>query len=299
MSWIKIRTNLLTDPRVVGMARALGVTRQHVTGCLLAVWTLADAHAVSRSCHAESVTDSATEGFLARYTAQDIDEAALQPGFATALVTIGWLIVYEDGVAFPEWDVHNGTSAKTRALEQKRQTKSRAKKAPGEAGVTKLSRSERDRSHAPSVTREETPTESLEKTLPSGEKTPLPPAGGTPEPAPKKRADAAKAVPVPEPLRSPDFLAAWAEWLDDRHERRKPLTAGAARQQLAKLVPLGPGPAAECVRLSIQNGWFGIFPERFSRQHATGPPQRGPAPQETVAEKLARLQASGQVPTVA
>lgn len=132
---------------------------------------------------------------------------------------------------------------------------------------------------------------------PSGEEPPTP-KGGNRDAVPKNRSNAAKAVPIPEPLRSAEFLAAWAEWLDDRLERRKPMTAGAARQQLAKLIPLGPERAAECVRLSIQNSWAGIFPERFSQQHGTGPPPRVAATQETVAEKLARLQASGQVPTV-
>lgn len=50
VSWIKMRPDLVRAPEVVGIARILGVSRQHVVSCLLSVWGLADAHAVSRLC---------------------------------------------------------------------------------------------------------------------------------------------------------------------------------------------------------------------------------------------------------
>lgn len=122
MPWIKVRTDLLTDPRVMRMARALGVTQQHVVGCLVAVWSLADAHAVSRFCPGVTGT---REGHLAHYSAANIDAAARQDGIADLMSTVGWLTIYPDGIGFPEWDIHNGNSAKTRACEQKKKAKQR------------------------------------------------------------------------------------------------------------------------------------------------------------------------------
>jgi hypothetical protein len=42
------------------------------------------------------------------------------------------------------------------------------------------------------------------------------------------------------------------------------VTEHAARLQLDALAPLGADRAAECLRLSIVNGWAGLFPERFA-----------------------------------
>jgi hypothetical protein len=70
------------------------------------------------------------------------------------------------------------------------------------------------------------------------------------------------AVEIPEPLNLPPFPAAWSEWLDYRRERRLSLRDRTMRAQLQSLVPLGPVAAAECLGVSIRNGWQGIFPEK-------------------------------------
>lgn len=106
--WIKMRCCLPTDPRVVAMARRLGVTPEHIVGCLLKVWAVFDMHTVS--------------GFCPGYSGTDIDQIAGQPGMGDAMVQVEWLRVNTHGAEIPDFDLHNGDSAKKRAYEQKRKS---------------------------------------------------------------------------------------------------------------------------------------------------------------------------------
>lgn len=121
--WIKMRPELLREPEVIGISHRLGVTRQHVIGCLLGVWGVGDQHAVSRICPDGTGT---IEGHLSRYGLDDIDREAGHVGFAAAMEAEGWLIQRDDGISFPEWDAHNSRSAKTRACESKKKQRQRA-----------------------------------------------------------------------------------------------------------------------------------------------------------------------------
>jgi len=66
-------------------------------------------------------------------------------------------------------------------------------------------------------------------------------------------------VPVPASLNTPEFLAAWAEWLQHRREQRKPATPTAQRRVLNTLEKRGPEKAVADIRHSVGNGWTGIF----------------------------------------
>lgn len=105
--WIKMRTNLDTDPRVVGIAERLGVTEFEVVGCLWKVWAWADEHSLDGN--AISVTS---------VTLERITRVA--PGFMSALIDVGWLLESDGKITFPRFDEHNGNTAKSRALTQKR-----------------------------------------------------------------------------------------------------------------------------------------------------------------------------------
>jgi hypothetical protein len=102
-SWIKMRTNLDTDPRVVNIAAATGQSVRTIVGCLHFLWSLADEHT--------------TDGKLRGYTVASIDHMTVS-GFAAALQvpTVKWLEVDTDGfVRIPDFKRHNGESAKRRA----------------------------------------------------------------------------------------------------------------------------------------------------------------------------------------
>jgi len=129
--WIKMRTNLADDPAVIGIADALDLDEDTVVGKLHRLWSWADSQ--SRDGHAASVTKK----WVDRYVRAD--------GFADAMISVGWMIVDKSGVTLPNFDRHNGKTAKTRALSSDRQSRKR------HGDVTEESRDERDKN----VTREE------------------------------------------------------------------------------------------------------------------------------------------------
>lgn len=61
------------------------------------------------------------------------------------------------------------------------------------------------------------------------------------------------------PFPSPEFAAAWADYVKHRSELRKPLKPTGAKGALAKLVAMGEQRAIAAIRHSIANGWQGIF----------------------------------------
>lgn len=104
--WIKMRNDLHTHPKVVRMSSALKADRLRVIGGLHAVWCLFDVHS--------------EDGSLSGYTPQAVDELISFAGFSDAMSAVKWLQINDDGLALPEFDEHNGQSAKRRATETKR-----------------------------------------------------------------------------------------------------------------------------------------------------------------------------------
>jgi hypothetical protein len=100
----------------------------------------------------------------------------------------------------------------------------------------------------------------------------LPTPSQTPTAPLLAKPDAAE-VSIPASLDLPPFPAAWSDWLAYRLERRLSTRGRTMALQLDSLAPLGPAAAAECVKLSIRNGWQGLFPEKAT---AAGPPKRQP-----------------------
>ncbi len=104
--WIKMRTDLLTSPKVVRMASALKADRFRIAGGLLSVWSLFDVHS--------------EDGALVGYSLELLDELAAWPGFSAAMVDVEWLIQDGESLILPSFDVHNGASAKRRAQDADR-----------------------------------------------------------------------------------------------------------------------------------------------------------------------------------
>ena len=111
MSWIKMRTNLRTAPKVVRLASALKADRLRIIGGLWAVWSIFDEHSV--------------DGTLEGYTLAALDEDLGWRGFSAALADVAWLEETEAGLILPEFDEHNGASAKRRATDSKRKSEGR------------------------------------------------------------------------------------------------------------------------------------------------------------------------------
>lgn len=110
--WIKMRTDLLTSPKVVRMASALNADRFRIVGGLLSVWSLFDAHSA--------------DGSLTGYSLESLDDLAAWPGFGAAMVAVGWLVVEAESLDLPRFDAHNGASAKRRAQDADRKREVRS-----------------------------------------------------------------------------------------------------------------------------------------------------------------------------
>lgn len=130
--WIKLRTALPDDGRLRIVAKKCHASSVTTLGALVTLWCLADAHA-------------AEDGTLLGYDAAAIDEKVNLLGFCAALPS-DWIDLSGEWVKLPEYQEHNGSTAKARAQTTKRKRKERTV-----TSVTDKSRSDRD----VSVTREE------------------------------------------------------------------------------------------------------------------------------------------------
>lgn len=136
--WIKMRTALAHDPAVIAIALDLDKSEFEIVGMLHHLWSWADSQS--------------QDGHIKRVTEKWIDRYVHHQGFAKAMSDAGWLVIENDGITFPNFDRHNGDSAKRRAeaAERKRISRDRAGKF-GAENVTDMSHISCDES----VTREE------------------------------------------------------------------------------------------------------------------------------------------------
>lgn len=116
--WIKVEHATLHKAEVLRAAELLGISRRECLGLLLDFWAWLDQNAR---------TDSVP--FLSRLS---VDEMLNCPGFAGAMESVGW-IKWDDknaGARISNYDNHNGKSAKTRALDQKKKSRNRPVSVP-------------------------------------------------------------------------------------------------------------------------------------------------------------------------
>jgi hypothetical protein len=99
--WIKMRSGLADDPAVIAMAAGLELDEDTIVGKLHRLWSWADQHT--------------TDGSVGGITTGWLDRFVGCPGFAAAMQRVGWLEVPPGGILFPDFDRHNGESAKRRA----------------------------------------------------------------------------------------------------------------------------------------------------------------------------------------
>jgi hypothetical protein len=122
--WIKIEHVTPDKPEVIAISDILKIDQDAVFGKLCRIWIWMDEQSVNG--HALSVTENW------------IDRETRVTGFAEAMRTVGWLGTKNGSLFLPNFDRHNGESAKKRSLDAKRQSRKR------HADVTKTSRKPRD-----------------------------------------------------------------------------------------------------------------------------------------------------------
>lgn len=104
--WIKVEDTTPDKPEVSRMAEALGVTPEHILGCMVRVWIWADQQSIDGN--AVGVSDLALDGI------------ARNAGIASAMRKEGWIVGDGATLSFPNFERHNGETAKKRALTNRR-----------------------------------------------------------------------------------------------------------------------------------------------------------------------------------
>lgn len=111
--WLKFEKSTSDKPEVWAMADALSIDPDAVVGKLLRVWSWFDEQ--SEEGNAPSVSKSL------------LDRRVGVTGFCDSMVSCGWMQEEGGEVVLPNFDRHNGQTAKNRALTAKRVAKHKGK----------------------------------------------------------------------------------------------------------------------------------------------------------------------------
>jgi hypothetical protein len=86
----------------------------------------------------------------------------------------------------------------------------------------------------------------------------------------KRTAEAGFVSEIPFDLRTPEFQAAWTDWMCYRKERKlSPYTPTGVKGTFSKLVRMGAEGATISIRESIANNWQGLFEPKGNRNGNT------------------------------
>ena len=212
--WIKMRSSLRRHPKIVRIASALNADRLRVVGGLHAVWCLFDEHS--------------DDGQLCGYTPKAIDDEVSWTGFCDQLIAVGWVAF--DGLnvlSLPEFDTHNGVSAKRRAQESDRKRADRAAEKSAAQPVLELSATDADKKR----TREEKRRE--------------------------KNTDAQAAFVLPDWIPQ----ETWSAYLETRKGKKAkptPYALNLVVTELEKIRANGYNPL-EALNKSIKSGWTDVY----------------------------------------
>ena len=111
--WIKFEHATPDKPEVAMIAEDLSIDPDAVTGKLIRLWVWADQQTINGNA------PSVPLAFL--------DRLVFCPGFCKALQKVGWIQLDEGRVNFPNFGIHNGSSAKKRALTARRKASCKAR----------------------------------------------------------------------------------------------------------------------------------------------------------------------------
>ncbi|MHA7916026.1 hypothetical protein [Alloalcanivorax xenomutans] len=104
--WIKFETGTPDKPEVWAVAATLNIDPDAVVGKLLRVWAWFDQHT--------------EDGNAVSVTKMLLDRQVGVPGFCDAVIQSGWMHEHGGCISLPNFDRHNGKTAKKRAVTAKR-----------------------------------------------------------------------------------------------------------------------------------------------------------------------------------
>lgn len=108
ISWIKIETTLPQKPEIRKLALRLKGSPEEAIGLCVVFWAWLDVNSV--------------DGNLKDMDEAFIDAIVGRPGFAVAMCAVGWLATTPRGFLVANFERHNGTNSKRRALNARRQS---------------------------------------------------------------------------------------------------------------------------------------------------------------------------------
>jgi hypothetical protein len=111
--WIKLEVVTPDKPEVSRIADILSIDHDAALGKLVRVWIWADLQTI--------------DGNAVGVTKNAIDRIAYMPGFASAMISVGWISGNDQELVLVGFDKHNGKGAKKRALTNQRVTDHRKK----------------------------------------------------------------------------------------------------------------------------------------------------------------------------
>lgn len=217
--WIKWTKGLTRKREVLLIASALNKPAEEIAGRLMILWEWCDDNVT------EENIDAIGNAFVTLGAQQNalIDALTGAQGFAEAMQSVGWLRYENCTLTFPNFTRHNGKTAKTRALTQRRVKRSR------NADVTQTALPEKRRKEK-SIS------------LPTEEKPPTP-------------------LVLPAILDNQPFRDAFSGWLKYKQERResyKPAGMSAVLAAAAtKAERFGVQAVIDAMQTARANGWQG------------------------------------------
>ncbi|MFK5948820.1 MAG: hypothetical protein QM500_08650 [Methylococcales bacterium] len=131
--WIKIEKATPDKPEILRIARLSDISKDEAFGKVMRFWMWLDANSV----------DGVVDGVVGR----DVDMLVDCDGFAASLVSVSWLEIDEENekVIIPNFDRHNGQTAKQRGLKNKRQANWRKNSVDVEPSTDTSTREEKRR----------------------------------------------------------------------------------------------------------------------------------------------------------
>ena len=119
--WIKFESSLPEKPETLAITAAMGWTDPDLTvGKLMRLFRWFDQQTI--------------DGNAARVTPALLDQVIGVTGLTMAVMSVGWIVSTDNGIALAKFDRHNGESAKQRALTAKRVAKFKGNAKPNGKG---------------------------------------------------------------------------------------------------------------------------------------------------------------------
>lgn len=120
--WIKLEIATSDKPEVWQIAESLGIDPDAVVGKLIRVWAWFDQQTLDGNAkgNATSVTGGNGVSVTKSATMALLDRKVGVTGFCSAMISVGWMLDDGGALTLPNFDRHNGKTAKTRALTAKR-----------------------------------------------------------------------------------------------------------------------------------------------------------------------------------